>query len=71
MLGPAEGFLLEIPPGALLNGTMQRAGIITIERRRRWSLPEKQEIVAQTLKPRASVSTVTQRYGLHPSQLFA
>lgn len=50
---------------------MQRAEIITIERRRRWSLPEKQSIVAETLRPGASVSAVAQRYGLHPSQLFA
>jgi transposase len=50
---------------------MQRAEIITIERRRRWSLSEKQEIVAATLEPGASVSAVAQRYGMHPSQLFA
>jgi transposase len=50
---------------------MQRAEIITIERRRRWSLSAKQDIVAETLKPGASVSAVAQRYGLHPSQLFA
>lgn len=50
---------------------MQRSEIITIERRRRWSLLEKQEIVAETLKPGASVSAVAQRHGLHPSQLFA
>src|ERR1700682_2945042 len=28
-------------------------------------------IVAETLKPGTSVSTITQRYGMHPSQLFA
>jgi len=50
---------------------MQRAEIITIERRRRWSLSEKREIVAATLEPGASVSAVAQRYGMHPSQLFA
>jgi len=50
---------------------MQRAEIITVERRRRWSLSEKQELVAETLQPGASVSAVAQRYGLHPSQLFA
>ena len=51
--------------------TMQRAEIITIERRRRWRLSEKQEIVAETLEPGASVSAVAQRHGMHPSQLFA
>jgi transposase len=50
---------------------MQRAEIITIERRRRWRLSEKQEIVAETLEPGASVSAVAQRHGMHPSQLFA
>ena len=50
---------------------MQRVEIITIERRRRWSLSEKQEIVAETLKPGASVSAVAKRHGMHPSQLFA
>ena len=49
---------------------MQRAEIITVERRRRWSLSEKQELVAETLTPGASVSAVAQRHGLHPSQLF-
>jgi transposase len=50
---------------------MQRAEIITVERRRRWSLSEKQELVAETLTPGASVSAVAQRHGMHPSQLFA
>lgn len=50
---------------------MQRAEIITVERRRRWSLSEKQELVAETLQPGASVSAVAQRHGMHPSQLFA
>lgn len=50
---------------------MQRAEIITVERRRRWSLSDKQQIVAETLKPGASVSAIAQRYGMHPSQLFA
>jgi transposase len=50
---------------------MPRAEIITVERRRRWSLSDKQQIVAETLQPGASVSTIAQRYGMHPSQLFA
>jgi transposase len=50
---------------------MQRSEIITIERRRRWSLSAKQDLVAETLQPGASVSAVAQRHGLHPSQLFA
>jgi transposase len=50
---------------------MQRAEIITVERRRRWSLSQKQELVAETLQPGASVSAVAQRHGMHPSQLDA
>jgi len=50
---------------------MPRAEIITVERRRRWSLSDKQQIVGETLKPGASVSMIAQRYGLHSSQLFA
>jgi len=50
---------------------MQRSEIITVERRRRWRLSEKQEIVAETLRAGASVSAIAQRHGLHPSQLFA
>jgi transposase len=50
---------------------MQRSEIITVERRRRWSLSAKQDFVAETLQPGASVSAVAQRHGLHPSQLFA
>jgi transposase len=50
---------------------MQRSEIITVERRRRWRLSEKQDLVSETLQPGASVSAVAQRHGLHPSQLFA
>ena len=50
---------------------MQRAEVITVERRRRWSWSDKQQIVDETLMPGASISAVARRYGLHPSQLFA
>jgi transposase len=45
--------------------------IVTVERRRRWSDADKQRIVAETLQPGVSVSSVARRYGLHASQLFA
>ena len=45
--------------------------IITVERRRRWSLADKRRIVAETLAPGVSVSAVARRYGLHGSQVFA
>jgi len=50
---------------------MHRAEVITVERRRRWSWSDKQQIVAETLVPGASISAVARRYGLHPSQVFA
>jgi transposase len=50
---------------------MYRAEVIMVERRRRWSWTDKQQIVGETLVPGASISTVARRYGLHPSQLFA
>jgi transposase len=50
---------------------MHRAEVITVERRRRWSWTDKQQIVDETLVPGASISAVARRYGLHPSQLFA
>lgn len=50
---------------------MYRAEVITVERRRRWSGADKQQIVDETLAPGASISAVARRYGLHPSQIFA
>jgi transposase len=50
---------------------MHRAEVITVERRRRWSWSDKQQIVDETLRPGASISAVARRYGLHPSQVFA
>jgi transposase len=50
---------------------MHRAEVITVERRRRWSWGDKQQIVDETLMPGASISAVARRYGLHPSQVFA
>jgi transposase len=50
---------------------MHRAEVITVERRRRWSWTDKQQIVDETLRPGASISAVARRYGLHPSQVFA
>jgi transposase len=50
---------------------MHRAEVITVERRRRWSWSDKQQIVEEALVPGASISAVARRYGLHPSQVFA
>jgi transposase len=41
-----------------------------VGRRRRWSLEEKARIVAESLDPATTSSTVARRHGLHASQLF-
>jgi hypothetical protein len=45
----------------------QRIEVITRgERRRRWSLEEKQAIVAESLAPNASLTAVARRHGIVP-----
>lgn len=44
--------------------------ITSVERRRRWSAAEKQQLVAATLEPDASVSAIAREAGIHPSQLY-
>jgi len=51
--------------------TNARVEVITsVQRRRRWSAAEKQQLVEATLEPGASVSAVAREAGVHPSQLF-
>lgn len=51
--------------------TNERVEIITsVQRRRRWTRAEKQELVAASLEPDASVSTVAREAGIHLSQLY-
>jgi transposase len=51
--------------------TNGRVEVITsIERRRRWSSAEKQQLVAATLEPGGSVSAVAREVGIHPGQLY-
>ena len=51
--------------------TSGRVEVITsVERRRRWSSAEKQQLVAATLEPGASVSAIARGAGVHPSQLY-
>jgi transposase len=51
--------------------TNGRVEVITsVERRRRWSSAEKKQLVAASLEPGASVSTVAREAGIHPSQLY-
>jgi transposase len=50
--------------------TNQRVEIITsVQRRRRWSAAEKEQLVAASLEPGASVSRVA-RAGIHLGQLY-
>lgn len=51
--------------------TSQRVEIITsVQRRRRWSAAEKEQLVAASLEPGASVSRVAREAGIHPGQLY-
>jgi transposase len=50
---------------------LRRIEVITgAERRRKWSVREKAEIVAESLAEGAVVSEVARRHGLSPQQLF-
>ena len=51
--------------------TKQQVEVITsVQRRRRWSLEEKQRIVAAALEPAVVASEVAREAGIHASQLF-
>src|SRR4051795_9268362 len=51
--------------------SFRRLGVITGDgRRRRWSLEQKAQIVAESLDPATTSSAVARHYGLHASQLF-
>src|SRR5436309_2312028 len=51
--------------------TNGRVEVITsVERRRRWSSAEKEQVVAALLEPGASVSSIARESGIHPSQLY-
>jgi transposase len=51
---------------------MQRIEVITrSERRRRWSIEEKREIVAASLQPGVKPSEIMQRHGITSGQLYA
>ena len=51
--------------------TNQRVEIITsVQRRRRWSAAEKEQLVAASLEPGASVSVVARQAGIDPGELY-
>lgn len=45
--------------------------ITSVERRRKWTLEEKKQIIEETYQEGQSVSQVARKYGITPSQLFA
>ena len=49
----------------------QRIEVITRGERRRWSLEEKQAIVAESLAPNASLTAVARRHGIGTGLLYA
>jgi transposase len=50
---------------------MTKTEVITsIQRRRRWSVAEKEQLVAASLEPGAGISAVAHGAGIHPSQLY-
>ena len=44
--------------------------VLGTERRRRWSLQDKRQIVEETLQPGVTVTEVARRHGLAPSVVF-
>ena len=51
--------------------TMARVEVITsVQRRRRWSMKDKEHIVAAALEPGAVASEIARRAGIHTSQLL-
>ncbi|WP_395679745.1 IS66-like element accessory protein TnpA [Inquilinus sp.] len=51
--------------------TMPRVEVLPLmERRRRWSREEKEQIVAASFEPGVTASEVARRAGIHTSQLF-
>jgi transposase len=51
--------------------TNGRVEVITsVQRRRRWRASEKQQLVAASLEPGASVSALAREAGIHASQLY-
>ena len=51
--------------------TMVRGEVITgLERRRRWSREEKEQLVAASFEPGVTVSAIARSAGMHASQLF-
>jgi transposase len=56
---------------ARMSAHTQRIEVITRgERRRRWSVEEKQAIVAESLEPNVSVAAIARKHGIGTGQLY-
>lgn len=67
-----EGLVRSGHTGGHMTARSQRIEVITRgERRRRWSIDEKREIVAESLRPGVRPSQVIREHGISSSQLYA
>ena len=56
---------------ARMSARPQRIEVITrTERRRRWSIAEKQAIVAESLEPNVSIAGIARKHGIGTGQLY-
>src|ERR1700747_55055 len=54
----------------MTNSTNRVEIITSVQRRRRWTAPEKVRMVEETFEPGMTVSLVARRHGVAPNQLF-
>ena len=54
----------------MTNSTNRVEIITSVQRRRRWTAPEKVRMVEETFEPGMTVSLVARRHGIAPNQLF-
>src|SRR5262252_3110465 len=55
---------------SMTNSTDRVEIITSVQRRRRWTAPEKVRMVEETFEPGMTVSLVARRHGVAPNQLF-
>jgi transposase len=55
---------------SMTNSTNRVEIITSVQRRRRWTAPEKVRMVEETFEPGMTVSLVARRHGVAPNQLF-
>ena len=65
-LGKCEAY----NPVSMINSTNRVEIITSVQRRLRWTAPEKVRMVEETFEPGMTVSLVARRHGVAPNQLF-